>query len=199
MDPSQEFRMRLFAYSQYFSQRTLLQTLLPQTVSSQDREAAEELVRTAASDIQHARAASFGGSTCLQLDQAFAQLWSEGIACFDWCDSTISSGHDLATDLAREAGKAGYCFFHAQDLAGCIESDEMWMAYDATELGGDAEPLEVARRVLETFRSCGLDARWTGSIHDRIQVQSLRWLRTFDEAKEAEILNRLRRSGDIAA
>ncbi len=199
IDPSAEFQVKLFAYSQYFSQSTLLETLLPQTVPGSERVAAEEIARAALRDVQHAREQFSGGSTCTQLDQAFSQLWAEGVACFDWCDSTISSGHGLATELAREAGKAGYCFFHAQDLAHCIESDELWLAYDATDSGGAVQPLEVGQRVLECLRSCGLDASWTGSISDRIRIKALRWLRSYSEVKESEVLSRLRRSGEIAA
>ena len=199
MDSQTEYLLQLFTASQYFSQRTMQDRLIPSLINGASLVEAWEVCAEVQRQVDTAQAAAGGVWDGDRLDEAFKQLKRQNIMAIPWCESTISSAHGMAEELALKSNYPAYCFFHEQDLVTCIESGELWLAFDLTQASDDNEVTKAGELIVAELKRAGLNVIWNGSPQHRIQITPFLWLRHYSEQSEQEILSILERTGAVAA
>jgi hypothetical protein len=120
---------------------------------------------------------------CDCLADGFQSLTAKGIIAIENAGYTIDNGwddfHDIVARDWKPNGKLksvrGGCFYHQQDLEPALESGELYIAFGATS-GDDSDGCAIAQEIVDTLKSCGLNASWSGLIRDRVCVK-LDWKR----------------------
>ena len=120
-----------------------------------------------------------GATDCDRLDAAFARLEKGGIlARQKYADCQNCGVSDISAEMeeAHKKGQrvVGYTFFHDQDVEGIVESGSLYLSYGAYA-DDDEASRKVGSRIVGALRSAGLDAQWSGSVEDRIQLVDLTW------------------------
>jgi hypothetical protein len=143
-----------------------------------------EKLATRATDealIAHRREeATWRGTTdCDRLQAAFARLEKGGILAREkYADCQNCGVSDISAEMeaAHKKGRrvVGYTFFHDQDVEDVVESGSLYLSYGPYE-DDDEAARRVGDRVVNVLRSAGLDAQWSGSAEDRIQLVDLTW------------------------
>jgi hypothetical protein len=159
------------------------------------REAIEEAFTEKADDMK-----SWPEQTdCERLRAAFDALDRQGIVAMENAgltqDDSIPRAADLA--LARDelgAQTHGYCLFTWNNMAQAIEGDGLSLAYGTFEQEAeltDEETSELATKVgaavLQACREAGLDAEWTGSADDFVELPGFRWQRRSRFTSESDV------------
>ena len=159
------------------------------------RPIAEELIKRAVENHLKEQETWPAVTDCDRLDSAFAELERHGILCRQNYGST--DGHAELEDetlLALEKGRVlrGYCFYVGQDTDKAIESGSLFLAFGPGPVA-EEEMLPVseerirdvmngfskvehvgtavAREIVATLQYHGLNAQWSGSIMESIQIQ----------------------------
>jgi hypothetical protein len=122
-----------------------------------------------------------GPTDCDRLDAAFARLEKGGIFAREkYADCQNCGVSDISAEMeeAHKKGRrvVGYVFFHDQDVEGIVESRALYLSYGAYA-DDDEASRRVGDRIVNVLRSTGLDAQWSGSVEDRIQLVDLTWHR----------------------
>lgn len=146
-----------------------------------DEDAVRDLVArlTAESIQEHRRRQSewVGPTDCDRLDQAFAELEMDGIVARQNFSCCQNCGHaEIGGEISAAEGPVdGYTFYHLQDTESAVETGFLYLAYGATDNGGEAVEA-VGRRIAAALERAGLTVEWNGSRSQRIGVH-VEWRR----------------------
>ncbi|HET6572719.1 MAG TPA: hypothetical protein VFG68_03885 [Fimbriiglobus sp.] len=141
---------------------------------------AQRVVREALTDHYQEQAGWPATTDCDRLDDAFAELESNGIVCrqdFSCCGNcgVAEIGDEITATEATGRDVKGYTFYHMQDTESATEGYGLYLYYGATEKG-EAAALEIARQIVAVLQTHGLTTEWDGSWRQRIGVK-LDWKR----------------------
>lgn len=119
-----------------------------------------------------------------RLEAVFAQLRAEKIIALHRAGNTLADGHDDVRERWRAAGRMasgirGCCFYHAQDLDRAVRTGMLYLAFSGGMIPElekrEANTVAVGRRIVELLQSAGFEARWSGSISERIEAGLGQW------------------------
>jgi hypothetical protein len=120
---------------------------------------------------------------CDRLDRAFATMEAAGLIVEQDAGLTKSDGLEIVTETYEDAveegeadGIVGYCYYHGQDLDRVMGSGELCLAFGDFD-GDENRCVEVGRLVKRDLEDAGFEVQWSGSVHERILVRGIRWLR----------------------
>lgn len=137
---------------------------------------AEELFRK-----QQARENTWRTSTVNDaIDQAFEELNERGIVALQNAGYTMSDGwsdaHEAASELPEKP--RGAVFYHGQDLESGVQGEGLMLAFGAfenDEAKSETASTAIAREVCDTLAAHGVQAKWDGSVHSRIEITPFSW------------------------
>src|SRR5262249_19629581 len=131
----------------------------------------ERLTREAVQEHRRQQSEWVGPTDCDRIDQAFADLESEGIVARQNFTCCQNCGHyEIGDEIARAEGPVdGYVFYHAQDTEGAVDGSFLFLAFGATQ-GGDGAVEAVGRRIVAALERAGLTVDWDGTRSRRIGV-----------------------------
>jgi len=126
-----------------------------------------------------------------RLVEAFKELLQRNIIALHCAGTTTDDGEDqviYVEENLREMGQRsdGYCFYHEQDLARAIPSDNpsLSLAFQKVNNFNDEITIGVGKRVVKALRSNGLETEWDESATSKIQIINLRWTKFFDPSSD---------------
>jgi hypothetical protein len=117
-----------------------------------------------------------GKTDCDKIDDAFAVLEARGIFARQNVAVNEKSGRDEIRKLvkAEDAEPEGFVFFTARDTENAVEFGEIAFSFGAFN-GSKETTLGVGDKVVKALRDAGLEAKWSGEMHDRIEIAEIDW------------------------
>lgn len=123
-----------------------------------------------------------------RLIKAFDELGEENIIALHNAGYTTTDGEYEVVEVERELQENevesdGYCFYHEQDLARAIatENPGLYIAFQKVDNLDDAITIEVGKRVAEVLINNDFKIIWNGSAKSKIEIPGFRWQKIFDE------------------
>lgn len=115
---------------------------------------------------------------CDRLDAAFAGMEKRGVVarqnftCCNTCARAEIWDEIIAVEKDPERVAIGYAFYHMQDTERAVEGGAINIKYGATS---DSTAEAVGQHILDALLAVGLDAGWSGSADDAVQVGLTDW------------------------
>jgi hypothetical protein len=74
--------------------------------------------------------------------------------------------------VAKGKEVKGVIFYHNQDNTGMKSDGKLMLAYSESEVVGSIDTVAVGQRIVDLCKELGLDVKWDGSSHTRIEIQN---------------------------
>lgn len=123
-----------------------------------------------------------------RLIKAFDELGDENIVALHNAGYTTTDGEYEVVEVERELQENevesdGYCFYHEQDLARAVATEDpgLFIAFQKVDNSDEATTIEVGKIVAEVLTNNGFKINWDGSAKTKIEIPGFRWQRIFDE------------------
>ena len=128
-----------------------------------------------------------GLSDADRLQSAFVELEASGVVArmnFTCCQNCGAA--EIDDEVPDGAHPRGYVFFHQQDAENLADGSSLSLSYGAFSDDDDgfedqgeyeAAAVEIGRSVVRALAAAGLEARWDGTLRQRICLTSLDWRR----------------------
>jgi len=123
-----------------------------------------------------------------RLINAFDELCDENIIALHNAGYTTTDGEYEVVEVERdlqenEVESDGYCFYHEQDLARAIDTENpgLYIAFQKVDNSDDAVTIEIGKRVAEVLINNDFKIIWNGSAKAKIEIPGFRWQKIFDE------------------
>jgi hypothetical protein len=159
-----------------------VRSLVEATDYERDVELAEEIVARIVDDellAHYGRQETWTAPTdCDKLDAAFAAMEKQGVVarqnftCCNTCARAEIWDEVIAVEEDSERVAIGYAFYHMQDTERAVEGGAINIKFGATS---DSTDEAVGQHVFDALLAAGLDAGWSGSADDAVQVGLADW------------------------
>ena len=116
---------------------------------------------------------------CDRLNSAFERLEQSGIIDRQHFGATQKDGFDrmLYEELPKVSNTVrGFTFFNEQSAEAAMDYGALTLSYGAADMDPERSVL-IANEVVRTLIAMGLQAKWAGTLRERILVDSLDWKR----------------------
>jgi hypothetical protein len=160
----------------------IISNLVEATDYERDVELAEEIVARIVDDellAHYGRQETWTAPTdCDKLDAAFAAMEKQGVVarqnftCCNTCARAEIWDEVIAVEEDSERVAIGYAFYHMQDTERAVEGGAINIKFGATS---DSTDEAVGQHVFDALLAAGLDAGWSGSADDAVQVGLADW------------------------
>ena len=179
-----EERLNVFVWSGFYERDQIVGYLTEDAEAEGEEFPPGELARIIDNELAIKREAEKAWpdrTDCDKLDEAFAQLRSDGIIALQNAGFTQSEGFQECCDeyerLGGEAsGVRGFCFYTFQDLERGVCGFGIDFGFGAAD--GETDPtIAVGQAIVGALSEQGFEVNWDATIDRRPRLESLDWKR----------------------
>lgn len=126
-----------------------------------------------------------------KLENAFDSLVKEDIVAVHNCGYDIEEGVADAFELQvhlmnNKFNPIGFCFYTFEDVEEAIWDEKLKITFGDFE-NNEKKALKIGEIVAENLKSEGFSILWDETINNQIEINPLKWDKSFDSDKEYEI------------
>ena len=126
-----------------------------------------------------------------KLENAFDSLVKDDIVAVHNCGYDIEEGVADAFELQvhlmnNKFNPIGFCFYTFEDVEEAIWDEKLKITFGDFE-NNEKKALKIGEIVAENLKSEGFSILWDETINNQIEINPLKWDKSFDSDKEYEI------------
>lgn len=111
-----------------------------------------------------------------RIDEAFDELWDEGIVALQNVGYSPEEGWEDVRDAAELLDEPrGAVFWHGGETERAVDGAGLNLTFGALGPDDDEGHAAIGREVLEVLRKHGVEASWSGTVGDPVVIAPFAW------------------------